>query len=281
MLSKIENIIGEKIISTNSASGGSIADSQILETDSGEIYFLKSYGSNKTILQNEANGLNELSKSKAIRTPQVIAVTDEFLLLEFISNGKKNHNFFELFGQQFAKLHETTSSKFGFFEDNFIGSNPQINLPQTKKWIDFFWTNRLYYQFKLAEKNGFANSEFRSLFSKLEKLLPSILSGTEEKPTLLHGDLWSGNFMVDLKGNPVLIDPAVYFGHREADIAMTKMFGGFTPIFYSTYNEVYPLPQDWEYRIDLYKLYHVLNHLNLFGSSYYLKAVSILEKYTS
>jgi len=281
MLSKIENIIGEKIISANSAGGGSIAESQILNTDSGEFYFLKSYGSNQTILQNEANGLKELSKSKAIRIPQVIAVTDEFLLLEFISNGKKKNNFFELFGQQFAKLHKTTSNKFGFFEDNYIGSNPQLNLPQTKKWIDFFWTNRLLYQFKLAEKNGFINSEFTNLFNKLEKLLPSILSGTEEKPTLLHGDLWSGNFMVDEKGNPVLTDPAVYFGHREADIAMTKMFGGFAPAFYSTYNEVYPLPQDWEYRIDLYKLYHVLNHLNLFGSSYYLKAVSILEKYTS
>jgi len=281
MLSKIENIICKKIISKTTVSGGSITNAQILESDSGEKYFLKSYDNNKAILQNEANGLNMLAKTKAIKTPQVIAVTDEFILLEFIPNGKKKNIFYELFGQQFAKLHKTTSSKFGFFEDNYIGLNPQVNLPQVKKWIDFFWTNRLYYQFKLAEQNGYSNSEFRNLFSKLEKILPSILSGTDEKPTLLHGDLWSGNFMVDESGNPVLIDPAVYYGHREADIAMTKMFGGFMPAFYYSYNETYPLLPDWEYRIDLYKLYHVLNHLNLFGSSYYLKAVSILEKYTS
>jgi len=281
MLTKIENIIGEKIVAKTLATGGSIANSQILETESGEMYFLKSYGSNSDILHNEANGLNQIAKAKAIKTPHVFAVTDEFILMEFIPNGKKKLGFFELFGQQFAKLHQTTSTKFGFFEDNFIGSNKQINLPQTKKWIDFFWTNRLYFQFKLAEQNGFTNSEFRDLFNKLEKLLPSILAGTEEKPTLLHGDLWSGNFMVDERGNPVLIDPAVYFGHREADIAMTKMFGGFMPAFYSAYNEAFPLPDDWEYRLDLYKLYHVLNHLNLFGSSYYPKAISILEKYTS
>ncbi|MBU0476230.1 MAG: fructosamine kinase family protein [Bacteroidetes bacterium] len=281
MLSKIENIIGEKIISKSFVSGGSIANSQILETESGDKYFIKSYGNNQIILQNEANGLRELAKPNVIKVPEVIAIEDDFLLMEFIETGKKNSNFFELFGQQFAKLHKSTSKMFGFYENNFIGSNPQINLPEFKNWNDFFWTNRLLYQFKLAEQNGFTNSEFRSRFNKLEKQLPSILSGTKEKPSLLHGDLWSGNFMVDGRGNPVLIDPAVYYGHREADLAMTKMFGGFTPAFYSAYNEAYPLPDNWEYRIDFYKLYHVLNHLNLFGSSYYLKAISILDKYTS
>lgn len=281
MISKIENIIGEKIISKSFVGGGSIANSQILETESGDKYFLKSYGSNKTILQNEANGLRELAKPNVINVPEIIALDDDFLLMEFIETGKKKSNFFELFGQQFAKLHKSTSKNFGFYENNFIGSNPQINLPELKNWTEFFWTNRLLYQFKLAEQNGYTNSEFRASFNKLEKLLPSILSGTKEKPSLLHGDLWSGNFMVDLRGNPVLIDPAVYYGHREADLAMTKMFGGFTPAFYSAYNEAYPLPNNWEYRIDLYKLYHVLNHLNLFGSSYYLKAISIIEKYTS
>jgi len=279
MYRKIEEILNAKIISNTSISGGCIANSQIIKTADGDKYFLKSYGTNSTILQNEANGLNELAKSRTVRIPKVIAITDDSLLLEFIETGRKANDFSELFGHQFAKMHQTTSNKFGFFENNFIGSNPQINIWKGGGWADFFWENRLLFQFKLAEQNGHVNSEFRKLFSLLEKELPSILDGTEEAPTLMHGDLWSGNFMVDENGNPVLIDPAVYYGHREADLAMTKLFGGFDSKFYSSYNSKYPLPSGWECRMDLYKLYHVLNHLNLFGSSYYSHAISIIRKY--
>lgn len=280
MHQKLEEILNVKIASFAPVGGGCIANSQVIETVAGEKYFLKSYGSNRTILQNEASGLSELDKSKAIRTSKVIAITDNFLLLEFIKTGERKNNFSQKFGSQFANMHGTTSEKFGFYENNYIGSNPQINLPQSTSWLDFFWENRLLYQFKMAEQNGYVNSEFRSLFSQLENRITSILKGTEEKPTLLHGDLWSGNFMVDENGNPVLIDPAVYYGHREADLAMTKMLGGFDLKFYEAYNEQYPLPDDWEYRIDLYMLYHVLNHLNLFGSGYYSQAISIIRKYT-
>lgn len=281
MQQNLEEILNEKISSTMSLGGGCIANSQIIETVSGEKYFLKSYGNNNAILQNEANGLSELAKSKAIRIPKVIAVTDNFLLLEFVETGRRKRDFSELFGKEFAKMHRTTSDNFGFFENNFIGSSPQINVPtnNSNSWLDFFWENRLLYQFKLAEQNGYANSEFRNLFSKLENKLPSIIEGTEEKPTLLHGDLWGGNFMVDENSNPVLIDPAVYYGHREADLAMTKLFGGFDENFYSAYNEEYPLQDDWEYRINLYMLYHVLNHLNIFGSGYYSQVISIVKKY--
>ncbi len=279
MQQKLEKILNEKIVSSSTLGGGSIANSFVIQTESGKKHFVKIYGNNRVILQNEANGLNELTKSKAIRIPKVIAVTDDFLLLEFIETGRRERGFSEIFGKQFAKMHRTTSDKFGFYENNFIGSTPQINLPEGNSWIDFFWENRLLYQFKLAEQNGHVNSEFRNLINELEKQLPSIFNGTEEKPTLLHGDLWSGNFMVDENSNPVLIDPAVYYGHREADLAMTKMFGGFDSKFYSAYNEEYPLPDDWEYRINLYMLYHVLNHLNLFGSGYYSQAISIIKKY--
>jgi len=279
MHQKLEEILGEKIVSNSSIGGGSIANSQVVATESGEKYFLKSYGSNKVILKNEANGLNELAKSKVIRIPNVIAVTDDFLLLEFIETGRRVNDFSELFGSQFAKMHKTTSDKFGFYENNFIGSTPQTNVPEKNSWLDFFWENRLLFQFKLAERNGYVNSEFRTLFSKLEERVPSLLNGTEVKPTLMHGDLWSGNFMVDENGNPVLIDPAVYYGHREADLAMTRMFGGFDAKFYSAYNSEYPLPDDWEYRINLYMLYHVMNHLNLFGSGYYSQVISIIKKY--
>lgn len=279
MQQKLEEILNENIVSNSFIGGGSIANSQIVVTESGKKYFLKSYGNNITILQNEANGLNELAKSIVIRIPKVIAVTDKFLLLEFIETGRNGTGFSEIFGRQFAKMHRTTSEDFGFYENNFIGSTPQTNVPEKNSWLDFFWENRLLFQFKLAEKNGYVNSDFRTLFIKLEKEVPSILSGTEEKPTLLHGDLWSGNFMVDENSNPVLIDPAVYYGHREADLAMTRMFGGFDSNFYSAYNNEFPLPDDWEYRINLYMLYHVMNHLNLFGRGYYSQAISIIKKY--
>ncbi len=279
MLRSIEEILEKKIIEHSSVSGGSIATSQLVETINGEKYFVKTYGSNSTILQNEANGLRELAKSEAIRIPKVIAVTEEFLLLEFIGTGRRRGNFSELLGVQFAKMHRTTSDKFGFYEDNYIGSNPQINKSQNESWLEFFWENRLLFQFKLAEKNGYVDSQFRKLFRKLENRYLSILDGAEEKPTLLHGDLWSGNFMVDEIGNPVLIDPAVYYGNREADLAITKLFGGFDAQFYSAYNEEYPLLENWEYRTDLYMLYHVLNHLNLFGSGYYRQVISIIKRY--
>lgn len=278
---QLEEILKEKIISNSAVSGGSIANSFVIQTESGKKYFVKTYGNNNIILHNEANGLKELAFQNGIRIPKIIATNNEFLILEYIETGKKPKDFFASFGGQFARLHKTTENQFGFYENNFIGSTPQINLPQKDNWVDFFWENRLLFQFKLAEQNGYVNSEFRNQFNKLEKIFPSILDGTKEPPTLLHGDLWSGNFMVDENSSPVLIDPAVYYGHREADLAMTKMFGGFDSEFYSAYNEESPLSDNWEYRISLYMLYHVLNHLNLFGSVYYSQVISIIKKYTS
>ena len=279
MFDEIENTLGEKLVSHSSVGGGCIANSQIIETEKGNKYFLKSYSRQNSIIQSEANGLLELAKANAIQIPNVISVTDKFLILEYFPTGKRREDFSELFGNQLAEMHKTTSKKFGFFENNFIGSNRQINLPLYENWIDFFWENRLLFQFKLAEKNGYVDSSFRNIFAKLEKLLPSIIEGTEEPPTLLHGDLWSGNFIVNQKGDPVLIDPAVYYGHREMELAMTKMFGGFDSKFYSVYNECNPLPDNWQYRLNLYMLYHVLNHLNLFGTGYYSQAISIIKYY--
>jgi fructosamine-3-kinase len=276
----LEEILNEKIISSSSLSGGCIADSRKIVTESGSKYFLKSYsGSSSEILTNEANGLKELEKAGAIKVPRVIYQDQSVLLLEYINIGNKKKNFWELFGQNFAKLHKQQSTQYGFYENNFIGSNPQMNLPMKNNWLDFYWENRILYQFKLAEQNGYISHDFRIIFEKFEKIIPSIISGSEELPSVLHGDLWSGNYMVAENGEPVLIDPAVYYGHREADLAMTKLFGGFDSDFYSAYNEAYPLPENWENRIDLYKLYHILNHLNLFGTGYYSHAVSIIKNY--
>lgn len=276
----LQEKLGEKIISSHSIGGGCIADSKLIETESGSKYFLKSYSSTgQSILLNESNGLKELAKANTIRVPGVVLCEDSFLLLEFIEQGSRGKNFSEIFGRQFAGMHRLTSDLYGFYENNFIGSNPQKNLPMKTNWTEFYWENRIFFQFKLAEKNGYGNYEFQSLIGKLEKRVDSIIDNSGEHPCVLHGDLWGGNYLVDEKGNPVLIDPAVYYGHREADLGMTALFGGFDSRFYDAYNEAYPLPPGWKDRIDLYKLYHVMNHLNLFGSGYYSHTISILRKY--
>lgn len=278
---KIQKHLGEKIISESSVGGGCIADSRVIKTEQGNKYFYKSYtGSDGKILQNEANGLKELSKANAIRVPKVVMCEDSFLLIEYIEEGRRGSNFSEVFGRQFADMHRLNAEEYGFYEDNFIGSNPQKNLPRRKNWTEFYWEHRLEYQYKLAERNGYSNPEFRELMSKLGQKIESIINGSEEQPCVLHGDLWGGNYMVDENGNPVLIDPAVYYGHREADLGMTALFGGFDSRFYAAYDEAYPLPDGWKDRIDLYKLYHIMNHLNLFGTGYYSQTISILRKYT-
>ena len=179
-------------------------------------------------------------------------------------------------------MHKYTSDSFGFFEDNFIGHTPQENIPNQKQatsWTSFYFEKRLLFQFKLAEKQGLSSGNLRDSFYKLESKIDSIIPVSEESPTLLHGDLWSGNYLADEKGDPVIIDPAVYYGHREADLAMTKLFGGFSASFYSAYNEVYPLEDGYSYRENIYILYHVLNHLNLFGMSYHGQAVNLMQSY--
>lgn len=277
-LSKLEQELMQKINSIVPLGGGCIGNASRVTVENGNQYFVKQYD-NKKMHHTEANGLNELKTANAIRIPRVVKVNDAILVLEYIETGEKNSGFYEKFGRQFADLHKTKGSRFGYIEDNFIGSTEQINIPQNESWTEFYFENRLMYQFRLAEKNGYSSSELKAGIKYLEKNIENILSGSEEKPSLLHGDLWGGNYIVDKKGNPCLIDPAVYFGHREADLAMTKLFGGFSSEFYSAYNEEYTLAEGWEYRENLYKLYHILNHLNLFGSGYLSQTISLIKYY--
>ncbi|TKG95965.1 fructosamine kinase [Puteibacter caeruleilacunae] len=281
LLEQLENILGERISNTSHVGGGCIATTQVIETISGKRFFLKSGYSNGMFL-NEANGLRELAKSGAIRVPTVVACGDDFLLLEYIETGLKSPNFFEVFGKQFAEMHGFKGKHFGFFEDNFIGATPQLNVTEGEKlydWTEFYWEKRLLYQFSLAEKNGFVSVKLSTLFDKLGGRIKEILQGSENVPVLLHGDPWGGNYMCDQLGNPVLIDPAVYYGNREADLAMTKLFGGFSNEFYRAYNQASPLPEGYEYRENIYLLYHVLNHLNLFGTSYLFQAENLISFY--
>ncbi len=282
---KIEQKTGSEIVSIQSLSGGCISNAYKLEMKSGEFYFLKNnYGSSKDMFIKEAHGLIELKKPSVIRVPEVILCDDSFILTEFISTGNKNKNFFEDFGRSFAKLHKFHNESFGFYEDNYIGSNVQQNIAnETEKdnWIKFYFNKRILFQLRLAEKNGYSTKELTKGISALENKIEKIFVGSEELPSLLHGDLWGGNYIVDEAGNACLIDPAVYYGHREADLAMTKLFGGFKPEFYQAYNEMFPLADGYNYREGIYKLYHVLNHLNLFGRGYYSQAISIIKSYVT
>lgn len=272
----IQSVLNENISTIQSTGGGCIALAYRITTTKGK-YFLKYYQT-KSVSACEANGLKEIRKANKIRTPEVIWFDENYLLLEFIEEGRRGNKFWELFGNQLAVLHKFTEDKFGFFENNFIGSTPQINLPQNQNWKNFYWENRILYQIKLAERNGYSSGELTKLAAKVESNLDKILND-DESAALIHGDLWSGNFLCDSFGNPVLIDPAVSYSNREAELGMTMLFGGFDKNFYHAYNETLPLENDWQDRNDFYQLYHVLNHLNLFGMGYYLQAVRILKKY--
>lgn len=273
---QIEDILHEKLIVFPVYSGK-------VKTESGKSYFLKT-GSKSRMYCCEVHGLEELEKSFAINIVRPVACGDNFILTEFVKQGRIQNNFFENFGQKLAQLHQFKSTEFGFYEDNFIGANEQMNFAnddEKSNWSSFYFNKRLLYQYKLAERNGFVNDELKRDFAKLEDRIDRILGIVNEKPSLLHGDLWNGNFLCYTKGEVVLIDPAVYYGHREAELAMTKLFGGFSPDFYEAYQKEYPLQEGWEYREDIYKLYHVMNHLNLFGRSYLSETEWIVRKYVN
>lgn len=273
--SVLEEALQERIVVYGNGSG-------FIQTESGAAYYLKG-GGDPRAFQCEANGLHELEKADAIPVARVAAVGEDFILTEFIERGREKSGFFEDFGRRLARLHRYQVETFGFYEDNFIGDNPQPNIPEGDEksdWTAFYFNKRLRYQYRLAERNGNVSSSLKNGFLKLENRIEAILAGSEEPPALLHGDLWAGNFISGASGNAVLIDPAVYYGHREADLAMTKLFGGFPPAFYDAYQAEYPLKTGWQKRENIYKLYHVLNHLNLFGCSYLSEAERIVGSYT-
>lgn len=272
----VESITGESVVSKSPLSGGCIGNSFRVDTKS-RSFFLKSY-SRPGISQAEAHGLSELKKATEVLTPEVIASTENELLLEFIKSRAPRRDFQSLLGNQLATLHRVKGENFGFYENNFIGESHQIN-QKRDSWNEFYVENRISYQLNLAKRNGYFDAKLENLSNKLLALIPEILAGSEEEPALLHGDLWGGNVMTNETGEPVLIDPAVYYGHRESDIAMTMLFGGFDQQFYESYNRHYPLAKGWESRLDLYKLYHILNHLNLFGESYYSQVISLIKAY--
>jgi len=228
----------------------------------------------------EAAGLAALGAARALRVPQVLACahTDAaaFLALEWIEAGPASVACERRLGEGLAALHAATAPRFGWERDNTIGSTPQLN-GWTDGWAEFLRERRLRPQLELAAHNGFA-----ALLSvpgnRLLESLPVLLSDHVAAASLLHGDLWGGNWLASSSGEPVIFDPAVYYGDREADLAMTRLFGGFGAAFYRAYEALAPLPPGAALRSELYNLYHVLNHANMFGGGYARQARGIIDR---
>ncbi|HQE20158.1 MAG TPA: fructosamine kinase family protein, partial [Aggregatilineales bacterium] len=202
----------------------------------------------------------------------------EYLILEWIDRNGSRYNAARELGRQLAMQHKQVYPSYGLEYDNYIGELPQKNR-RTRSWVNFYRSERLGVQRDLAAQRGLLPRERARRLDQLIERLDRWLDERLTHPSLLHGDLWGGNWMVALSGEPVIIDPAVYFGDREADLAMTALFGGFPPDFYQAYNEVFPLAPGYEERQPLYQLYYLLVHLNLFGESYGSRVDSILSRY--
>jgi len=266
--------------------GGDANDAYKLYLSNGEALFLKTNSiSNEDFFRAEAEGVAAISTTGTIRVPNIHAIgTDDgysFLLMEFIERAVPKKDFWEKLGTGLADMHQAdtssfvTDGKYGLDKDNYIGAGKQKNTPKSG-WIEFFSECRLRPQFELASRyfDGSLIKKTNWLLDNLDRFLYE-----PEKPSLLHGDLWAGNFMSDETGQPMLIDPAIYVGCSEADIAMTELFGGFDRKFYNSYFKAMGDIPGYKDRRDLYNLYHLTNHLNLFGSTYLSGVVMTIERY--
>lgn len=243
----------------------------------GDRYFLKQ--NNQTtadIFEKEAKGLNALRVHGGPVVPQVFLVGAEYLLLEDLQPKSRCEDYWQLLGRQLAQVHNQVNELFGYQENNYIGSNPQLNA-----WMqyghDFFRERRIKPQLRIAQKQSLLKAQDIQKLEKLMDKLPELIP--EQPASLIHGDLWSGNLMADKRGMPAIIDPAVYYGWAEADLAMTDLFGSYPAEFYSAYNEIRSLDPGYRARYKIYNLYHLLNHLNLFGRGYLSQVRMVLAQY--
>ena len=270
------NILDDIVIEVYPVSGGCINDCYKLKTQKSN-YFVK-LNDTINLFEEENKGLDLLRASKTFFIPKVykfgVFESSNFLLMEWIEEENKSDNFWNFFAKNLSELHSLTNDKFGLDHDNYIGSLKQSNT-YYYDGVEFFINTRLVPQ--LEKLNSLNNSSFFKKFDVLFNLLNEIIPVYQ--PSLLHGDLWSGNFLIDHNGHACIIDPAVYYGNREADIAMTKLFGGFSEEFYSNYNDYLPMLNGWHERMPIWNLYPLLVHANLFGSSYLNQINSILNKY--
>jgi len=275
---KIASQNGLNLIEVNPLSGGDINEVFLLKCEQGS-FVVKLNDALKfpEMFVAEAKGLQLLEKTATFKIPLVIGEGEikntSYLLVEYISSGPLNSKFSEVFAENLAKLHKTTQQHFGLEHDNYIGSLPQKN-KSCDKASEFYITQRLEPQFKMASENGFQFNKLDQFYRNISEEIP------KEAPSLIHGDLWGGNYMVSEKSQPVLIDPAVSFASREMDLAMMKLFGGFSEEIFVRYQSAFPLSPGWEKRIPFWQLYYLLVHLNLFGSGYLQRVKSVIANFS-
>jgi fructosamine-3-kinase len=263
----VSSLLATTVTTVQSLSGGDINQAyRVTLADGRDIFVKTNKVSAAGMFRAEARGLEWLGRPGVVRVPAVIAVDDRCLILEMIRSGHPVPSFPEDLGRALAALHMASAPTFGLDHDNFIGRLPQSNRPATR-WSDFYRSERLEPQLRRATDAGLISP---SLQGRLTRVLTELddLVGPDEPPARLHGDLWGGNLMCDDNGGPCLIDPAVYGGHREVDLAMMRLFGGFGPGTFAAYDEAFPLAAGHSERVPLYQLYPLLVHVNLFGGSY-------------
>jgi len=272
---------GIVVLGYSHLSGGCIHNALKLNTNRGEYFIKYNNISDFEMFQTELRGLKLLYETLEINVPRAIDCDiiegKSYLLLEYLESRNQMPDFWEQFGASLANLHSKFQhDNYGLEYDNFIGRLPQNN-SMYENWIEFFIENRLAPQIKLAFSNRLVDIKYLDRFDRFYDLLPDLLP--LEPPSLLHGDLWSGNFITASDGYAALIDPAIYYGNREIELSFTKMFGGFDRKFYEAYNEIFPLAPGFDQRIDIYNLYPHLVHVNLFGTSYLSGVDPVIRKY--
>ena len=266
----LERELGAEVRRAKRLGGGSINDAyEVLFGDGMSLFVKTNSNAPERMFEAEARGLRWLEAAGAIRVPKVIALSDSkpaYLALELLTPGKRSPRFDETLGRGLAALHSFGAPSFGLDHDNYIGRLHQSNRA-AEDWASFYWTSRLEPQLRLASDRGLIDGGARASCLALEAVLAERV-GAPEPPSRLHGDLWGGNLHADEAGEPVLIDPAVYGGHREIDLAMMRLFGGFGERVFAAYEEARPLASGARQRVSLYQLYPLLVHVNLFGGSY-------------
>ena len=280
--SLIQQLLSKKAPITYTPVGGGSINHTYRITAAKDTFFCKinELATFPNLFEAERHGLELLAQQQVIRIPQVVTSGEngehQVLILEWIEQGLQTDTFWARFGKQLAALHHIQRKQFGLDTDNYMGCLPQSNQP-TDNWTGFFIEQRLQPQVKLAVNRGLLEGAHVQQFEKLYQQLGNLFA--PQPAALLHGDLWSGNFLCDASQNPVLIDPAVYYGHRSIDMAMTTLFGGFDSLFYESYNYHYPQPVNYRQQWEVCNLYPLLIHLNLFGKSYLADIVHTIRRY--
>lgn len=271
-----------RLQSRDSIGGGCISSAWHVQGEDGRELFIKTHDRRHSeMFAAEAEGLNEIYQSTTIKVPQPLVWGESgdhaYLVMEYLNLGGRGSQI--QLAENLAAMHRHQGQSYGWYRDNTIGSTPQLNTPNSD-WCSFFREQRLAYQLQLLASKG-VGGRLQQQGERLLADLEQLLDGHSCVPSLLHGDLWSGNYGYTSDGIPVIFDPAVYYGDREADLAMTELFGGFGADFYAAYNNAWPLESGYKLRKTLYNLYHILNHVNLFGGGYLSQAESMIASLLS